>query len=243
MHKISVILNLYKRPHSLKEQYEAIRNQSVKPDEILIWRNDGSDLKEFDQNILKECKFVNCNNNDWGVWGRFALGLLSKGDYICWFDDDTIPGKNWLASCIEVQKQEPCVCGTVGVTFNSLHYDSYDRYGWCNPNEEIVQTDIAGHGWVTVREAIGEMWRSAHRPAHMLSGEDVHLSFAAQRLGMRTLIPPHPKNNLSVYGSIPKTAWEYGTEEHCISKNYHGTHFAQNLVDVYNKGFKFLRFA
>ncbi len=40
---ITVILNGYKRGSNLDEQYEALQNQTVKPDEILLWYNNPGD--------------------------------------------------------------------------------------------------------------------------------------------------------------------------------------------------------
>jgi hypothetical protein len=40
---ITVILNGYKRPENLNEQLEALKNQTVKPDEILFWYNNPGD--------------------------------------------------------------------------------------------------------------------------------------------------------------------------------------------------------
>ena len=40
---ITVILNGYKRGDNLNEQLEALKNQTVKPDEILLWYNNPGD--------------------------------------------------------------------------------------------------------------------------------------------------------------------------------------------------------
>jgi hypothetical protein len=36
---ITAILNAYRRPHTIKAQIESLQNQSVRPDEIWVWRN------------------------------------------------------------------------------------------------------------------------------------------------------------------------------------------------------------
>lgn len=36
---ITVVLNFYKRPHVIHEQLKAVREQSIPPTQIIIWRN------------------------------------------------------------------------------------------------------------------------------------------------------------------------------------------------------------
>lgn len=239
MNSISAILNLYKRPHVLKQQYEALMNQTIPPNEILIWRNNGSNIDEFDSEILKNCKFANSNEN-WGVWSRYAYALNSKSRYIAVFDDDTIPAPKWFENCLKLQEEEKCILGSIGVRFFDLAYSNYERFGWANPNDDKVEVDIVGHSSFFPRECLGAFWCEAQIPDHSLSGEDVHLSYAAQKyLKMKTYAAPHPSSDDSIWGSLPKEAMEYGVENHAISINYHGSHFGKNLENYYQKGFKF----
>lgn len=237
--KISALLNLYKRPHSLREQYDSLMNQSIPPDEVLIWHNAATPLSDFDPDIISRCKVASSNVN-WGVHARLAYLLNSSGDYFLMLDDDVKMGNRWIESCLDVQKKEACLLGTIGIICQALDYRHYRRVGWAEPNERIEQVDFLGHNWFGKREIIGEYWRKSPVPWHNLSGEDLNLSFAAQRLGMRSLVPPHPLNDRSVWGSMPEEAWKWGTESHCISANFHGSHFAKNLEIAYNEGFKYL---
>jgi hypothetical protein len=44
------------------------------------------------------------------------------------------------------------------------------------------------------------------------------LSYVAQKyFGLNTYIPPHPKNNLKLWGSMPDTALKYGEDSAAIS--------------------------
>jgi hypothetical protein len=36
---ITAVINLFKRPYVLLEQLEAIQNQSIPPENIIIWKN------------------------------------------------------------------------------------------------------------------------------------------------------------------------------------------------------------
>lgn len=239
MSTVSAVLNLYKRPHVFKQQYEALINQSVPPDEILVWRNNGSDLSEFNPEILEKCKFADSNEN-WGVWSRYAYALNSKSDYIILLDDDTICAPKFIENCLKIQEGEKCILGSIGVRFHDLEYQSYERYGWANPNEEKVLVDIVGHSSFFPRSCLGSFWCEVPVPSHNLSGEDIHMSYAAQKyLGLKTYAAPHPPLNLDIWGSKPKEAMVYGTEHHAISINYHSSHFGANLKHYAAKGFKF----
>ena len=239
MNSIAAILNLYKRPHVLKQQYEALMNQTVPPNEILIWRNKGSDLSEFDSEILSKCKFANSNEN-WGVWSRYAYALNSRSSYVAIFDDDTIPAPKWFENCLKLQEEEKCILGSIGLRFYDLSYYNYERFGWANPNDNKVEVDIVGHSSFFPRECLGCFWCEAQVPDHLLSGEDIHLSYAAQKyFKMKTYAAPHPVSDTSIWGSLPKEAIKYGVENHAISVNYHNSHFGKNLQNYYERGFKF----
>ena len=64
---ITVILNGYKRADNLNEQLEALRNQSVQPDEILFWYNNPGDNDLINYDIGTEIAGAYCNYN-FGVW-------------------------------------------------------------------------------------------------------------------------------------------------------------------------------
>ena len=69
--KITVILNGYKRPHTLVPQMEALKRQTVKPDMVMFWQNKDSDVR-FDYSTLSNC-VVTTSNANFGVWARFAM--------------------------------------------------------------------------------------------------------------------------------------------------------------------------
>jgi glycosyltransferase involved in cell wall biosynthesis len=62
---ITVILTKYKRPHLLENQFISLRNQTLKPDEILVCDNSLHNL---------------------GVWARFSMALNAKSDFVCVID-------------------------------------------------------------------------------------------------------------------------------------------------------------
>lgn len=237
MSDITVILNGWKRPQFLEKQIEAIRNQTVPPKEIMMWQNNTDEFP-----VPGDVKLSKSNTN-FGVWARFAYALNADTEYICIFDDDTIPGEKWFENCLNTMKTHEGLLGTVGLVYNNrLTYHNHERFGWPNPNEEVKQVDIVGHAWFFKREWLATYWRELPMVGNpKLVGEDMHFSYMIQKhLGLNTYVPPHPKDDPSMWGSLK--GWEFGTERNSISGKGPNAH----LMDVYYKylmdrGFKLIK--
>jgi hypothetical protein len=239
---ITVILNGYKRPHVLAEQLQAIETQTIKPIQIMFWKN-ASDAT-FDQDLITRCQSFLSSVNV-GVWGRFALALLAEGEYVCVFDDDTVPGPRWLENCVTSMQKRRGLYGTIGVVFDTEQgYDGQiRRFGWDTPIDDIKQVDIVGHSWFFEKKMLEYFWREIPDRKYYLCGEDMHFSYMLQKYAnLPTLVPPHPANDTSVYGSIPQKAMQYGMEPVAIS---HGTNcnvkFNDYLFKIRSEGFKLLK--
>jgi FkbM family methyltransferase len=207
--EVTVILNGFNRPENLSEQIDAINNQTIKPKEILLWLNNS---EGFDKNLTDKITTVTSNKN-FGVWARFAFALNANTEYICIFDDDTIPGVKWLENCVETMKTHEGLLGTKGLVYRddtSYHY--HDVYGWDNPNTETVQVDIVGHAWFFKREWLWVMFRELPPQGHNFHrvGEDMFFSYTLKKyLDINTYVPPHPINQRELWGSLK--GWQYGT--------------------------------
>jgi hypothetical protein len=208
---ITVILNGYKRPENLNEQLEAIKNQTVKADEILFWYNNPGDNDLINYDIGTEIAGAYCNYN-FGVWARFAFAFMAKGDYVCIFDDDTIPGKRWLENCTNTMKTHEGLLGTVGLVYpqprpadQSSYYEPYARVGWPDGGniEQTMEVDLVGHSWFFKKEWLSYMWREIPDPKYNTCGEDMHFSYMLQKYaGIKTFVPPHPISDKELWGSI-----------------------------------------
>jgi len=212
---ITVIMNGYKRPW-LQEQLNAINNQSVKPKEILLWYNFPGDGHLINMEVSQKCKTAICNHN-FGVWARFAFALNAKYKYVCVFDDDTIPGKRWLENCLNESNKQQGLYGTRGIRYGSkqTYYGPNTIFGWSTPNcraitnNETVEVDIVGHSWFFEKNFLSSYWRELPDPEYIFCGEDMHFSYAIQKyLGLKTYVPPHPANDMDLWGSIKGE--EYG---------------------------------
>lgn len=221
--EITVILNGYKRGNQLTEQYEFLNNQSIKPNEILLWYNNPSDESKMNYDIMEKIPTAYCNYN-FGVWARFAFALMARSEYVCIFDDDTIPGIRWLENCVTTMNKNEGLLGTVGLVYespspswtnNCSYYEYYNRYGWVNPNDDIKQVDLVGHSWFFKKEWLSDYWRELPNTKYNICGEDMHFSYMLQKYrGIKTYVPPHPKDNKELWGSINGS--EYGCDSNSM---------------------------
>jgi hypothetical protein len=235
---ITVVLNVYKRLSLLNEQIDAIVNQSVIPSEIYIWNNSGSSI-DFTSNEVVPITVFDSQKN-LGVWARFAVALNSQKKYIAVFDDDTIPGQKWFENCLKNIGDGNYILGSRGLRFLSdKNYSPYESYGWDNPNKSLIEVDIIGHSWFFERKILSSFWGNySDRYPNDYCGEDIHLSFSAQRSGYKSIIPPHDVNDIETWGSLPKYAIEYGTDSSAISSDHSSlVKFTSALKHYISKGF------
>ncbi len=230
---ITVVLNGYKR-QNLKEQVEAIKNQTVPVKEIFYWQNTIPGVT-YDEDTYCELNSALSNYN-YGVWARFAYALNAKSDYVCVFDDDTIPGNRWLENCLQTYKTHPGLLGGIGLRFKNENYEldqlsdgKYTRFGWeSNPecagnNTEPVEVDIVGHSWFFSRDLLSVFWRELPEEKWtMLCGEDIHFSYMIQKYtDLKTYVPPHPSDDTSMWSSLK--AIQYGADQHATAHITLGT--------------------
>jgi hypothetical protein len=225
MSDVTVVLNGYKRPYALKEQYEAYSNQSVGKPEFMFWANlpDGWSAINFDKNVVDNCISAFADRNH-GVWARFAYALNAKTPYVCVADDDTIPGSRWLENCLQtMQETKESVLTTRGIRFKTDTYpspESYEPIGWCNPNEETELVDFGGHCWFFHIRLLKAFWLHSPDILPLNFGEDINLSYAAwAAAGINTYVPKHPKDDTSLWGSTRDKALEYGEDMMATSRN------------------------
>jgi len=210
---ITTILNLYKRPEYLAEQIKAIRSQSIPSQEIWLWINETAENKDIDPKNWDVDRYFYSSKNA-KYHGRFACGLLANTEYIAFFDDDTIPGKDWYKNCTDTIIHTPGILGGAGVSLLSSQYMHHHRMGWPTENERTVEVDLVGHAWFMKRAHLSYMWYET--PISLDNGEDIQLSFLAQKYGnVKTYCPPHPAMYPEMWSSLK--AEKYGTDNKASS--------------------------
>lgn len=202
---ITTVLQIYKRKEYLQEQLEAIKNQTVKSDKIIIVHNEGDVDFEYPDNV--QLIYANPNMK---FHLRFAIGLLANTEYVSFLDDDTIPQPGWYQNCIDTIKRHDCLCVTNGRTF--IPPNKWGAPGWCFPCDKEVLTDFGGHAWFLRRANLKYMWQDKIHEYE--NGEDIMLSANLQIYGnIPTYVPPHPVDNISIWGANPKTSMKYGSDK------------------------------
>lgn len=244
MNDITAIINIFRRPHVLDSQIQAIKNQTIPPKCIFIWNNGNLNI---DLSKYKNDPFFKVfdNNYNSGVWSRFIISQLASTEYICIFDDDTIPGNNWFKNCINSMEEKEALYGTIGVIFkNTANYEHMKRYGWDGNINVSTPVDIVGHSWFFKKKWLSFFTRETPQVNEKFNvGEDMWFSYMLQKYAnIPTYVPPHPANDISLFGSLPKTAWKIGCDGNSGSNSSVSTisSFDKAFLEYRNSGFKIL---
>jgi len=217
---ISVILTAWARPQHLEEQVDRVLSQTIRPAEVILWYNRPPSQKGFLQmkqrvNFRNEkyVKKIICDHN-FGIIPRFSIAPAMEGEYVCIFDDDTLPGERWFENCLNYVDTEKTICGTIGLRYLSQTelITEKPRMGWEAMNRSLEFVDLVGHSWFMRREWARYFWDE--EPRLRTFGEDIHFCAMLQRHGIRAACPPHPADDPSVWGSVKG---ELGVDKVAIS--------------------------
>jgi hypothetical protein len=240
-HRVTALINLYKRLDSCVEIYKSLQSQSCPPQYIYIWVN-GSisavDLCSL-RHQMPSARFILSDENI-GVWARFSFALNFNSEYTVIFDDDTVPGPRWLENCLVSMSQRAALYGTVGLIYHMPpSYMNHKRVGWCQPNSIPEEVDIIGHSWFFRTEWLKQYWFTTDSLDLIpFCGEDMHFSYALQLCGIPSFVPPHPTSNRDLWGSIK--GFEAGTGQEAISISGKGSQMDVPFQRLLARGFKLL---
>ena len=205
---ITAILNIYRRPELLESQITALQNQTVPPRHIWIWQNKAPEkikIKRPPGTVLVKSNF------NFLYHGRFALALLAQAytEYVAIFDDDIIPGTQWLENCLICMEKQPGLYIGTGNRLLPAESEGQKRkwFGWRDPHDEIEEVDYGGHCWFLKSEWLRYFW--GEEQVCWDNAEDIQLSFALQKNGgIHTYAPPHPPDDMKMWSNI--AGWKYG---------------------------------
>lgn len=226
---ITAVMTLYKRPDVLLKQLEALENQTIKPDEIILFQ-DAIENCVYKIDLMEEIKkrfnHVSIQDKNVGVWGRFEFAQrTAKSDYVCIFDDDTIPGKKWFENCYMHMQQHEGIYVCIGIGLHDkadYPFGGYYRVGWAAPAQENIEVDFGGHSWFVKKEYLDVMFagNSEFKKKYKYVGEDAYLSFINHKEnGVKTIVPIHYQENMELWGSLPECARKYGEDLNAISSS------------------------
>lgn len=225
---ITAVMTLYKRPNMLLKQLEAIEKQTIKPCEILLFQDhieNSGYIVTLDEGTKKRFADVHICSKNVGVWDRFDYAYnKANGEYVCIFDDDTIPGNRWFENCYIHMLQKEGIYVTLGIEMDKeTEYPckgGFYRVGWDNPNQESIEVDFGGHAWFVKKEYLKCMADKdlEFKKNNKYVGEDVWLSYKNLKdSDVHTIVPEHVDFALNFWGSIPQIAYQAGTDSCAIS--------------------------
>ncbi|MCM1003276.1 MAG: glycosyltransferase family 2 protein [Candidatus Gastranaerophilales bacterium] len=223
--EVSVVLNLYKRPENLKLQLEALEKQTLKPKEVLLYQDGTSDTIEIPEEVKNKFNIIEISPVNKGVWARFDFARRKAGaEYVCVFDDDTIPGNRWLENCITEMRKQEGLYVTIGILMEKPEeypFSNYGRLGWAVNIDNTREVDFGGHSWFFKKEWLNYLFEDSPQKVqeYKLAAEDMAFSFALQKHNIKTFVPPHPSDQKELFGSIPKLAWDLGTTKLAVSSS------------------------
>jgi hypothetical protein len=116
MSDITAILTVYRRPHTLLEQLEALQNQSQPPTRIIIWKNhyDGIVLPEIPEHLMKNIDIINSNQT---IASTYSTPISFNGEFNLF---------NLSSASINA------FAGSTIITENTYGYDVYLSLGVAN---------------------------------------------------------------------------------------------------------------
>lgn len=233
----SAIITMWKRQDYLEEQLAAIRNQSIPPQEIIIILNERH-IPKFKINEIggSDLKIIHSDINS--LYSRWAIAYIAKGDYVSVFDDDVIPGKNWIANAIRACTTYNALVGPAGRIYNKN-----GLYGYCklvvsdasNKNtiscaETDIYCDWVCNSYLFKREWVGHALSSVRYKESFKTFDDIQLATSLYVSGgIRCVTPMQPSFDKSLHGSLKN---HYGCDAHAIWKTNSDRHFAERKAYI-----------
>ena len=243
---VSVVLTAFKRVDSLRTQIEAIKRQTLKPFEILLFQDKVPDnyTIKINEEIINEFDDVLIAQENMGVWERFNFARNAKSKYVCIFDDDTIPGDRWLENCHYNMQEEQAVYGTLGIIiskYGEYPYRGHSRVGWGMPNNSSKEVDFVGHSWFFEKKWLEYMFSDTLKyKEYKYAAEDMSISFACQLHGIKTIVPEHPVDDKRLWGSQPSFGTELGSSSPALSKSGNMNRMKEAMQQMEDDGWNLL---
>lgn len=236
---VGVIMTIYKRDH-YNHQLMALLQQTHLPSVIYVYQNESHINFNLNPDVLEKAKLLNIKINhihskdkNFKFHGRFTVPLIMKTDYVAIFDDDTIPGQNWLKNCLYTSTQLNCIVGANGRILPGEGYKEIGLDPNDKPNESPIEVDYVGHCWFFKRSWIHHMWRD--EPASLENGEDIHLAASLKVFGgIKCYWAHQPLGRKDMWGDTQPT---FGWDDHAsYKKPAHGNQRSEIMSYWKEKG-------
>ena len=255
---LTVIVNAYARPEYLGLIWEAVQYQSRRPRETWIVQNWPGDRAAVPRELFERIRAGGHHDTrimtldvNLGPWFRFFLAALwCRTRYVAIYDDDTLSGRLALETALAHLERQPGVYGSRGIICTWLpdgpSFWKHEVEGWPSGTDQVTAVDFVGHLWVMETYWLRELFR--HLPEPLLAsadpgrqcGEDMYLSFVAQRVGLPTYVLPHGRPPDPRWSSIQGN--EMGTHPNSMSMGTPLDHGDRYLTCFVRQGWRLLRY-
>lgn len=196
---ITVLINGFLRLDNIKLMVEALRNQTIQPNKIIVYYT--KPTKDFIVPFIDNVDFI-VAEEDHGLPSRFAIGLITKTNYLCIMDDDMVPGNKWLEICLDLIKKENAVICGYGMKYNNSMSDlNARRFGdHGESNEKPEQVDVGGHSWFMKKEWLKYFWMED--PIDWKVSDDIHFAYTLKKYGnLKIIVSPHPVSDKTIWSN------------------------------------------
>ena len=188
---VCVVLQIFKR-NTIERQLKAVFNQTLMPTTVLMLQNGYYfDISKVVHKFRKRYPNVEiihiASSKNLRFHGRFHLAYMMKESFVSVWDDDVLPSSKWIEYCINYSmSHQNALVGANGRTFIEIKNNKMIQ------SDYVGENDFVGHTWTLPRENLKYYLSSEMLTLH--TGEDIQLSFALQRIGIKSFKPPGSKD-------------------------------------------------
>lgn len=226
----SAIICLWKRKEYIKEQIKAIKSQSISPIEIICLINENH-FKAAEITELKEqdCKIILSEINS--LYNRWAVSYVCRGDYVCIFDDDTIPGSSYIENAIRCCDGYDCMTGASGRIYDPNGRESLYKIvspvahdgSFVSCSADDIYCDWVCNSYLFKRSWVPSILDEMSKMESFSTYDDMQAAlslFRSKKIGC--IVPFQPQENKELIASLYP---EFGSDNHAVWLNYNENHF------------------
>lgn len=232
----TAIITLFKRKNYIKQQLDAIINQSIPPKEIFIIIN-GSYITCHD---IKKMNFPNIqiiSSDINSLYTRWIMGYNAQTDYIFVFDDDIIPGKYWAMNALRCMIKYNALIGSTGRKFDTCGRHKFFKEVLHEENQnKDIACDWICNSYLFKKEWIKYAVTMQRYKDQFMTYDDIQLAASLNIFAnISCYVPMQPDSYEQLKGSLYE---EYGADMNAVWRISNHNNFRRDYVyELVAKGF------
>jgi len=192
--KITTYIPCYNSGKTISQCIESLKNQSLKPDEILLI-NDGSTDKTIEIAKKHKIKIINHTNNKGIAVTRNTALKVSRNNLVAGIDSDSIADKDWLKNLHQTLKEENAVLVGGNVeenikTFADKWRSIHLNQSW-GDKKIINPSHIAGNNFLCSKKELFKI--NGYNEKFKTNYEDVNISQRLKDKDFKIVYEPKAK--------------------------------------------------